>query len=1054
MKIKDLKQLFAKRGNAREVIVGLLCVTIVLFSEPVLANIKNDAALQQQNQITVKGTVVDKEGKPLVGAAIMDTKTGEGVTAGLDGEFSIRTSANQMLEVLYIGYMKESFKATENPVTIVLREDRQALDEVVVVGYGTSTKRALISSVTTVSTADMENLPISNITQSLAGRAAGLIVQQTGGGVDKVATISIRGGGTPLIVIDGIVRNYNDFVNMAPDDIQSFSILKDASATAVYGSRAANGIIQIVTKKGKEGKPSIEYTFNYSIAEPAYWPEPMDSWVRADYANIAKANDGLPASFSPERIQKMKDGSDPQQNSNIKWRELVLRDFAPQQKHSIRLSGGTENNQYYASINFIGQESLYINNNHNMQRTNFLLSQVSNIENTGLKISVTIDGYLQQKTHPYTSTVVNPGQVFQMIQNRSPLVPGTNSFGLPYNVTGNIYAELSADTGYINNDENVINGDLAVEWSLPWVEGLKLRAKANYRYGLKTNKNWRKDPAKYDWESKDPVFDAKPQLFNETEYGHRYTMQYFAHYDRTFGKHTVSALAGYEATYGLTSNYWASRENYQFPIDQIPVGPESTQKNGGWEAESGRAGWVGQLKYNYDNRYFAEGSIRYDGSDNFPVDKRWGTFFSGSLGWSISDERFMATLKQKNVFNQLKIRASYGQVGLDNWGKAGEAFHVGRFEYLPSYGLDNKAWVLGGAYVPGFSEGSIPSPDISWFTTEQFDVGLDFSSLNDRLYGTVDYFFYKTSGFLYSPSAIDVGYTDPLGKNLPRVSTNGEHRRAGFDFSLGWRDAIGDFTYDIAANLTKFDQLWAFDPSESITDMSNPYKRSSQQVGFWGNMYQNLGFYNSAEDVLNSVKRVASSNLTAGDLKYYDFNGDGRIDGADQIRSGKNGFPRANYGINIKLGYKGFFLSTLIQGATRYDMYITGTAAMHGGQTAELPVIYDYQTDFWTPDNTDARYPRLTSNPGATGNNNFATSDFWLVNGAYIRMKDLQIGYNFKRIAKNVTWLKTATLVLSGQNLITISEATKYGVDPEAASVEHFGYPNERTYSIGLNIGF
>lgn len=1002
---------------------------------------------------TVTGTIVDSQGIPVIGANIAIKGTTNGTISDMDGKFSLEVPEDGVLRISYIGFEEHSITvAGKNNFHIVLNEDSEALDEVVVVGYGTSTKRTLIASVSSVKSEEMDNLPVTNITQGMAGRAAGLIVQGSGGGINKTPTISIRGGGTPLVVIDGIIRDYDDFVALPSEDIKELSILKDASATAVYGSRAADGIIQVTTKKGTEGKPRIEYNFNYALSQPANWAEPLDSWVRAEYANIAKRNDGLPDAFSESRIQKMKDGSDPIQNNNTKWRDLVLKNTAPQQKHTITMTGGSEINNYYMSLGYIDQGSLYRNNNYNMQRTNFRLSQSSLIKSIGLKVTATLDGYVQKTTHPYTNSSSSPSGVFSHIQNMSPLVPGVNAYGLPYNVRNNPVAETAKDAGYNNNDNKLVNGNLQFEWSLPWVEGLRLRAAGNYRYAMDASKQWRKDSGKYDWKSTEPVYDLKPLLYNSTNYGHTYTLQFFANYDKSFGKHNLSVLGGYEATYGFSSSYWLQRENYSFSIDQIEVGDPETQKNGGSESESGRAGFVGQVKYNYDNKYLFEGSIRYDGSDNFPENHRWGAFYSGSAAWSITDEPFMESIVEKDIFNRLKVRVSYGQVGLDNWG---DPFSIGRFAYLSSYNLDNKAWVVNGAYVPGFSEGDIPSPDITWFTTDQFDVGVDFASLDNRLYGSVDYFYYKTKGFLYAPNQIDVGYTDPLGMSLPRVSTDGEHRRAGFDFSLGWQHVYNDFSYDVSVNFTKFDQLWAYDPSEAVSDVMNPYKRSSQQKGYYGNLYQCLGFYQDNEDVYNSVKRLGSYDLIAGDLKYNDFNGDGKIDDSDQIRLGKNSFPRANYGINIKLKYKGFFLNALFQGASRFDMYLSGTAAMNGGQTSELPVIYDYQTDFWRPDNTDAMYPRLISSSGLNGDNNYVSSDFWLINGAYLRMKDFQLGYDFKwSVAKNVPWLTKATIALSGQNLFTISEATKYGLDPENSSVEHYGYPNERVYAISLSLGF
>lgn len=1007
-----------------------------------------------QDKKMITGKVTDQNGEPVIGASVVEKGTTNGIMTDIDGNFTLEVEDAAVVQISYIGYRtKELSIAGKSNFQIQLIEDSQALDEVVVVGYGTTTKRSMIASVSSVKAEELSNLPIANISKGLAGRAPGLIVKSSGGGINNKATISIRGGGTPLVVIDGIVRNYDDFIQMPPDDIESLSLLKDASATAVYGSRAADGIIQVTTKKGKEGKPYIEYGFNMSLSQPAHWERPMDSWDRAEYANIAKRNDGLPESFSPERLQKMRDGSDPLQNSNTSWRDLVLRNFAPQSQHNIRMTGGSDINNYYMSLSHLDQESLFKTDTYNMQRTNFRLSQSSLIKSIGLKVTTTLDGYLQKEREPYSSSGTGIWAIFSHIQNGSPLIPGFNKYGLPYAHAAPII-EISEDAGYKRKEEKVINGNLKFEWDVPWVKGLNLSATGNYRYGFIADKQWRKDAAKYDWDSKEPKYDTKPLLYNKTDYGYVWTTQFLANYGKTFGQHTVSALAGYEASYGYSNSYWLQRENYDFPIDQIGAGPESTQKNGGSEGESGRAGWIGQVKYNYANKYFVEGSIRYDGSDNFPENRRWGTFFSASLGWSVADEDFMQSLVEKNIFNTLKVRASYGQVGLDNWGDEDNPYHIGRFEYLTSYTLNNKAYVLNGAYVPGFSEGGIPSSDISWFTTEQFDVGFDFSSLNNRLYGSVDYFFYKTHGFLYAPNQVDVGYTAPLGMSLPRVSTDGEHRRAGFDFSLGWRDNYEDFSYDVSINATKFDQLWANDPSESVSSIMNPYQRGVQQKGYYEKLYKNLGYYTDAEDVYNSVKRLGSYGLTAGDLKYSDFNGDGKIDDADKIRLGKNSFPRANYGVNIKLGYKGFFFNVLFQGSSRFDMYIANTAAMAGGQTGELPVIYEYQTDFWRPDNTDARYPRLMSSPGLNGNNNYQSSDFWLINGAYLRMKDLSFGYDFKRLLKKLTWVSKASLAFSGQNLFTISEALKYGLDPENSSTEHYGYPNERIYAISLSVGF
>ena len=1060
MEIKPVQIQSLSFSIPQRIVKGVQVACLLSFVLPAFAaadsndllTVRESKYVEMQQTQKVSGSVSDDFG-PLVGVSIHVKGTTNGTVTDMDGNFSLEAKPGDILVISYVGYLTIEHKVTAGPVNLSMKEDTQKLDEVIVLGYGTTTKRSMIAAVSTVNAEEMAALPVTNITQGLAGRSPGLIVQGSGGGINKTSTVSIRGGGTPLVVIDGVIRDYGDFVALAPENIANLSILKDASATAVYGSRASNGILQVTTKQGKEGIPQIDYNFNQSWSQPNVWPDKLNSYERAIHRNVAAANDGVTIPYNDDDLRMFADGSDPYGHPNTDWQKEVMKNFAPQQKHNITISGGGASNTYYASIGHINQQSLYKSDSHYMKRTNFQLTQTSTFKSIGLKTTAQLDGYMQFKTHPYTSTSSGYGNVFSHVQNKSPMEIGRNKYGLVYNNTDNPIAEISDDGGYIDEKENVVNGLLGVEWDLPWVKGLKLRAKGSYRY-IKDNKSWRKDAAQYAWDSQEPTYASKPQLSQYGELGNSWTLQYFAEYNRTFGKHSVSALGGYEYTSGFGHSMGLVRKNYDFPIDQINPGPSSTMENSGGEWENGRAGWVGQVKYNYDNRYFVEASMRYDGSDNFPKDHRWGTFYSGSIGWSLADEAFMETIREKHIFDMLKIRASYGQVGLDNWGNDGDTYHIGRFAYLTSYGLGGQEYVMNGEYVPGFWEGSLPSPDLTWFTTDQFDAGFDFSSLNNRLYGSFDYFYYATKGFLYAPDALDVGYTDPLGVSLPKISTDGEHRRAGVEFQLGWRDDIGDFHYDVAFNFTKFDELWANNPSESLENKKNPYKRTTQQRGYAGVYYENMGFYKDANDVYNSVQRTGSHSLTAGDLKYYDFNGDGVIDGADQHRLGKSSFPRANYGLNINLSYKGFSFSTLFQGATRFDMYLGSVLMMSDANTGSSPT-YEFQTDYWTPENTDVKFPRLLSSTGNNGSNNTVGSDFWLINGGYLRMRDIQVGYDFKRILlKKTPWITRLNVALSGQNIFTISEATKYGIDPENGSANRYDYPNERVFAINFGIGF
>ena len=866
-----------------------------------------------------------------------------------------------------------------------------------------------------------------------------------------------------MYVIDGVIRSKDDFANLSPDDIQSMSILKDASATAVYGSRATNGILQVVTKKGKEGKVNIEYDFNQSFSQPSIWDKKLNSWERAYWSNVAFENDGKTLPFTQEALQAMKDGSNPEFFNNTNWRELVLNDWAPQQKHTVRVTGGNESNRYYLSLGHIDQNSLYKNDNHWMKRTNFRVAQSANIDAIGLQINTAIDGYRQHQTHPYTSTASNYYGVFSHINDKYPNIPGVNKYGLPYNITDNPVAETASDAGYNRTISNVINGKGELIWTVPWLKELKVRAASNYRYYSNSTKQWRKDAAQYDWDSQEPQYANKPLLRYESSNGYAFTNQAFVEYAKEFGKHHVSALAGFEQYYERNEGYYLQRDNYQFDIDQIGIGDANSQLNGGIleekdaydnktysaETEMGRAAWIGQVKYNYDNKYYVEASMRRDGSDRFAPGKRWGTFFSGSLGWVVTAEEFMQGLVEKNILNSLKLRASYGETGQDE--------SAGRYSYMTTYKYSAQAFVLNGQYQPGFSEGILASPDLTWYTTKQFDLGFDFASLNSRLYGSFDYFYYQTTGYLTSPTA-ESYLNQVIGVAMPKVKSNSEHRRGGFELQLGWRDNIGDFKYDVSANFTYFNELWALNEGEAQSSVLNPYQRSQQQKGYYSLLYHNLGYYTSAEDVYNSAGFINSYNsgyLTAGDIKYQDTNGDGKIDSNDQRRLGSSGKPRGQFGINLNMSYKGFYFSALFQGSTTFNQYLAGSIGMQSGQAGYMPVAYDHQTDFWTPENRDAQYPRLMSNTGLNANNNYASSDFWLVNGAYLRMKDFQLGYDFKyKLLKNISWLTRCKVGISGQNIFTISQATKYGLDPENSDTGGYGYPVERTLAFTLNLGF
>ena len=462
-----------------------------------------------------------------------------GTTTDSNGKFVLsNVPSNATLQISFIGYVTQTVAVNgRTNFSVTLKEDAAQLDEVVVVGYGTTTKRDLVVSVSTVDKESMAELPATNIVQGLAGRSPGMIVTANGGGIDATPSISIRGGGAPLYVIDGVARSAADFVVLSPEEIESISILKDASAAAIYGSRAANGIVQVQTKRGQAGRVTVEYDFNYSFAQPNIWPRKMHTYERAEYANIAYQNDGREPIYAEEQIQAMRDGSDPEHFNDTDWRSLVMRDWAPQTKHMARITGGNDIHRFYVSLGHVHQNSLYRSDTHWMKRTNVRLAETATVKPIGLTINATLDGYIDNTSHPYTSTASGYYQVFSHINDKPAIYPGVNKYGLPYNLSENPVAETAKDAGYNRFTTGVINGHGELIWALPWVEGLKVRVASNYRFYAENQIAWQKDAAQYSWDSTEPTYASAPDLSRYAGSGHSFTNQAFAEYANTFKTH-------------------------------------------------------------------------------------------------------------------------------------------------------------------------------------------------------------------------------------------------------------------------------------------------------------------------------------------------------------------------------------------------------------------------------------------------------------------------------------------------------------------------------------
>jgi TonB-linked SusC/RagA family outer membrane protein len=757
--------------------------------------------------------------------------------------------------------------------------------------------------------------------------------------------------------------------------------------------------------------------------------------------NEAADNDGQAHPYTDEVVQKYKDQSDPFSYPNTNWQEETLNNFAQESKHDLSISGGNEKTKYYSSLSYFDQGSLYKFDTNWLKRYTYRMSISNDFEEIGLKTNLAFFGDVQNTRAPYSHYSTAYWQTWGHIQNQDPMSLAYTDLGLYSTSVDHPIVEIDPNSGYDRNENRNVNAQLNLDWSVPKVNGLNLKLMGYYSNGSFFRKTWQVNADQYNLGSTVPNGKNAPRLGLSSGAGWRYRVQPLVTFERSFDKHRVEALMGYDETYTHYDDVSASRENYILEVDQIFAGPTETSKNNGVESEEANAGYVGRLKYSFDNKYMLEGSIRYDGNDKFPKETRWGTFYSGSVGWIITEEKFAAVLKDKLKFDLLKARFSYGETGLDDG--------VARYEYLPGYSLNERAYVVNGKIVPGFSEGSLVSTDITWYERKSVNTGVDFALFKNRISGSVDYFFYETVNYLGTPSG--AAYTDPLGTSLPKVNTEGKHRRAGFEFEVKYKDHWGDLYYEIGGNLTSFDELWVNKYDESEDQLKNPNTRVTHQTGIGTSAYLNEGFYESAEDVMNSPKRNNSYNLVPGDLKYTDVNGDGQLDGEDFVRTGKPSFPRIMYGFVMDFTYKAWSAGMHFQGTGERNIYIGDVIR----NTNANSVRYPFQTDYWTPDNTNAMYPRLISNESFNGANNAVTTDFWLVNARYFRMKSLQFSYDFKRdLLKNLPFGRCDVFV-SGTNLFTIANIfSDYKIDPETDSGNNYGYPLQRVFSVGLNVGF
>lgn len=985
----------------------------------------------------VSGTVKDVNGDPIIGATVMEGGTTNGTITDFDGNFVLEVTDGAELDISYIGYQTQKLKTQSGKLlAVTLKEDLETLDEVVVVGYGTQKKVSVTGAMASTKGSDLAKVPTANITNTLAGRLPGLISYNRSGepGYDD-AGLLIRGASTtgdssPLIVVDGVADRAGSLGRLDPNDIENITILKDASA-AIYGSRAANGVILVTTKRAKSEKFTVSYNGNVGISSPTILPDMCDSW---QYAELI--NEITPGTYSDEAIQKFKDGSDPVNYPNVNAFDILLKQ-AVQTQHNISASAGGKYVSFYASLGYKYQDNYYKNSASNYSQYNFR-TNIDFTPHKDVKIGLNVAFRQEDRNSPITGSE----DIWRYLIKYNPMVniwfPGTN-YGNVSSKQDNFSPATGLDgtTGYQRDRQSYLNADLTLHWDLPWItEGLSIDAglyvdRADVFYKKFEKKYYMYEQSGDEYIAKEQGSNILDQNMNQTL---GVTMNARLNYKRTFNDvHNLNVFVAYEQYQSRYDYMQARRQDFiSTAIDEIFAGDINSATNDGKASETARMNYFGRLDYDYAGKYLFQFNWRYDGSENFPAGKRFGFFPGVSVGWRVSEEKFW----KENVswMDYLKVRASWGQMGNDK---------VDAFQYLTAYTFDNPA-ILGGGIESGLWLLRTANPNITWEVANTYNVGIETRFLKYFNF-EADFFKTKRNNILATRNAAIPEYA---GLTLPDENI-GVCSNIGTELTLGFSKQLNkDWTIMASGNFTYNHSTIDFiDEPESTLPWQ---KRTGLSIGTDGDMYlmyEADGIFRTQEE-LDSYPHLAEARV--GDVRFKDINGDKVIDGNDKVRQDKPAIPRIMYGINLGANYRNWSLSMLFQGAAQVWQYTFMEAGTIGNFTK------DFYENRWTEDNINAEYPRTYNRDATvTGGGNYRNT-FWLNNASYLRLKSIELAYDLPKSWLKNTPISAVRLSLSGYNLFTITGIRN--IDPETQENSQgwaaWNTPQSKVYNFGINVTF
>lgn len=1001
----------------------------------------------------VSGVVIDGTGETVIGASVLEKGTTNGTITDLDGKFILTVGENAVLQISYVGYTTQEIPVQgKTSFNITLKEDSEMLEEVVVVGYGAQKKESVVGAISQVSNKELLQSPAANVSQAISGKIAGVITSQTSGAPGSDDTqIYIRGRATfagdaqPLVLVDGVER---EFSQIAPDDIETISVLKDASATAVYGVRGANGVMLITTKRGKEQKPEVSLTANWQIQSPTRTDTYLDSYQSVMLLEEALANDGLPSQYSASDIEMFRrsvagelTGVDAMLYPNVDWYDEVLNSTAPAQRYNVSVRGGTKRMRYYASAELYDQQGLvkdlsndaYGNSSSPSFRRYAFRANMDFFLIKDLTVSVNFGTRFEERGGPNSNESSGYSEIFYEM-NHTPgwLFPVSAQvengektetiYGGTSQYQNNIVGRL-AEAGFYRATNTINETNFIADYKMDWLTpGLSVKGMLSFDYDSYNRKLYSKSFATYQLtDTSNPSelkswnrFNSDGELAGSQSHAADYKlyMEAQVNYARTFGKHDVTGMVLYNQNDHRVNDELARR--YQ--------------------------GLVGRATYAYDDRYLAEVNFGYNGSENFMKGRRFGFFPAFSVGWRVSNESFME--KYSNWLNNLKIRASYGQVGNDIYSVNGV---VQRFLYEEAWNQIGNDYTFGTSGQTGIYEAQYPNYRVTWERAHKYNLGIEFGLFNGLLNGNVDVFYEKRNDILttYQTRPEWVGVNMAAG-NLGKTTNK------GYEIELKHHNTIGkDFDYTVGFTFSHAkNEITSKDEPALMTEYR---KQEGHPIGQYYGLVCD-GFVTQADIDGGQLPTSTFGNVQVGDLKYRDINNDGFIDERDETFIGYSDVPENMFALTLGANYKGWGFSVMFQGVNKVSRYYDAEAMyafVNGGKVKE------HHLQRWDPAQSEeynlanAKYPLLHYD--SYGDHNQRQNSFFLKNGAFVRLKNIELSYTLPKEWIKVVGMSNCRLYVNANNLVTWDHLDGL-TDPESNGSNR--YPIMKTVNFGVNINF